>query len=206
MLKRSPKSKLATVFIWVMASIALYIGVDSLLTFRSLVNSHGQRKSYLLTKSQLSTGSPIPNSHLATKELFSNDAPSGAIESTALNQQYFAKESIPAGTFLTKSMISKTAIDTIDSDNRIMFVPTKDKLDSSIGSIADLMYVSPDGYGSETIAYDAKILYEIDKKTDDDSVGDPNSGYFVEISSQEAQDLTTALASGDVRFALRQKK
>ena len=87
-----------------------------------------------------------------------------------------------------------------------MFVPTKDKLDSSIGSIADLMYVSPDGYGSETIAYDAKILYEIDKKTDDDSVGDPNPGYFVEISSQEAQDLTTALASGDVRFALRQKK
>ena len=206
MLKRSPKSKLTTAAIWLMAAIALFVGLDSLLTFKSLANSYGQRNQYLVAKTQLTEGSLITKTQLEKKELFSNDAPKGALKAESIDKNFFANQTIPAGTFLTESMVSKSAIDTIDSDNRIMFVPTKDRLDSSIGSIADLMYVSPDGYGSEIIAYEAKILFDIENKQIDDISQDPNPGYFVEITSQEAQDLTTALASGDVRFALLRNK
>jgi Flp pilus assembly protein CpaB len=202
MLKRSPRSKISTITISIAILIAIYIGLDSLLAFRALANSHGQRKQYLVAKTKLTSGSSIDKTDLEIKELFSNDAPIGAIDAKQIDRIYFAKLTIPKGTFLTEAMISNSAINTIDRDNRIMFVPSKDKLDSSIGTFADLLYVSPDGYGSEIIAYQAKILFDIGDSKEDGFSEETNPGYFVEITNEEAQNLTTALASGEVRFAL----
>ena len=191
MLRRSPRAKLVTISIWALVAISLFIGLDSLITFRSLSNSYGNRKKYLVANVNLLQGSPIKVTDLGIREFFSKDAPKGALESSLIHHEIFAKISIP-----------KTTTDTIDDENRIMFVPSKERLNNSIGSFADLIYVSPDGYGSEIVAYKARILFDVGSSKRENGSQEQYPGYFVEITSQEAQDLTTALASSDVRFAL----
>ena len=202
MLRRSPRAKLVTISIWALVAISLFIGLDSLITFRSLSNSYGNRKKYLVANVNLLQGSPIKVTDLGIREFFSKDAPKGALESSLIHHEIFAKISIPKGSILTSSMVSKTTTDTIDDENRIMFVPSKERLNNSIGSFADLIYVSPDGYGSEIVAYKARILFDVGSSKRENGSQEQYPGYFVEITSQEAQDLTTALASSDVRFAL----
>ncbi len=202
MLKRSPKSRIINFAIYLIVIVAVFIGADSLLTFRTLANSYGTRDTYLIAKSRIASGSPIKKSELAKKEMFSSDAPQGALKANSIKTTFFAKETIIAETMITKEMVSTSAIDTVNRNNRIMFVPSKDNLNSSIGTLADLISVSPDGYGSEIIAHEAKILFDIDNLELDENLENPSPGYFVEITSQEAQDLTFALASGEVYFAI----
>ena len=205
MLKRSPKSKISTAFSTLIVLIAICLGTDALLSFYRMQNSYGIRKDFLFTKSPISSGSILKIEDLERKSLFTLDAPTNAIEANSFEQGRYSKIDIPAGVFVSSSMISETAVETIENENRIMFVPTKDKIDSSISTHADLLYVAPDGFGSETIATNAKIHFDLSENTEDDDIQNQHEGYFVEITELEAEELTVALASGEVRFAMIKK-
>ena len=200
MLKRSPRSRLATVLLVVVSIIATYIVLDALLTLRSLAHNHGTRHTYFIVTRNLAKGSVLTSSDFKAHAMFSGDAPTGA--TTSQPTKLFTRSDIAEGTILTKNMLSKTAESLIDEDNRILFIPTSDILDESISTTTDLVSVSSDDFGARYIAYDATILFDL-SPPDSSQYQENNHGYFVEVTQDEAADITQALSQGDVRFALR---
>ncbi len=200
MLKRSPRSRLATVLFVVVSIIATYIVLDALLTLRSLAHNHGPRHTYFIVTRNLARGSILTSSDFKTHAMFSGDAPTGAI--TSQPTKLFIRSDIAEGTILTKNMMSKTAESLIDEDHRILFIPTSDVFDGSISTTTDLVSVTSDGFGAQYIAYDAKILFDL-SPPESSQYQESNPGYFVEVTQEEAADITQALSQGDVRFALR---
>ena len=204
MLKRSPKSRGTSFLIVALSAIAIFIAVDSLMSLRNIANGHGKRKTYYVLEENKSQGSRITDSDLSAHEMFSNDAPRGSLtESNKLSGRY-ARYELVKGSILTKRMVSEKVISTIDTGNRIIFVPSKEILDSSISNRADLLSVSVQDYGAQKIASGARILYGLSTKSEMKNDQNPNPGYFVEVSEFEASQIAAAISSGEVHFALTQ--
>lgn len=202
MLKRSPKSKIASISGAILVLIAVYITFDSLITLRSLAHNHGTRKGYYVLTHNISRGSMIQNSDFSVHEMFSRDAPNNAFEGNNTPESFYAKFDLVKGSIISSDMTSKKVASTIDEGNRIIFVPTKDSLEESFTNKTDLLSVSPDGFGPITLATDARILFDLTPNTNSDNSQNPNPGYFVEVTELEAGAIAQALSQSDVRFAL----
>lgn len=134
--------------------------------------------------------------------MFSKDAPKGALISMP-NRRKFAKLDIPKGSILTESMLSQSPIDFSENQKRIIFIPTKDKFSKDISTRADLISVSPDGFGAQTISTDVKIMFDLSAEIQESNSTQDNAGYFVEIDELDAEEIVQALSTGEVRFALK---
>ena len=97
--------------------------------------------------------------------------------------------------FITTDMTTHTISSAFDNETRVMFIPSHDHLTSTMGNRTDLLSASTDGSYSHYVAHDATIIYGNESKD--------NPGYFVSVTPDEAEEITTALAQGDIRFALR---
>lgn len=134
--------------------------------------------------------------------MFARDAPKGALVAMP-NRKKFAKLDIPKGSILTESMLSQSPIDFSENQKRIIFIPTKDKFSKDISTRADLISVSPDGFGAQTIAADVKIMFDLSAEIQESNSAQDNPGYFVEIDELDAEEIVLALSTGEVRFALK---
>ncbi len=199
MLKRSPRSRIATIGISLFAVVGLYIACDALLTMRSLSSQYGARHTYFQITRTIAAGEQLSSSDFTTHEMFSSDIPTGALTSENNPESFYAKYALSEGAIVTKHMVVKNAISTTDDDHRIVFVPTDDVLSESISSTTDLLSVSSDGYSAEYVARNARILFDLSSQKEE---ADSHHGYFVDVTMDEAEEIIHALGTGDVRFAL----
>ena len=193
MLTRSPRSRFATIVAGLSLAIAIVLTINMMMKLRSQT-SHGSRRSYAIVTQTLHRGDPL-GEHYSEHVMFSHDAPSDALTIDEISARSFARVDLAQGTIVTKNMLSKSQVDTSDNDERIVFIPTHEKLVPTLGSHADLIAVDPEGFGADTIATSARILFFPESDKDE-------SGYFVSVTQEEALDIAFALTTGEVRFAL----
>lgn len=201
MLKRSPKSKIFAVTGVLLAVVAAFIAIDALTTLNSLAHNHGRREKYFILKHDVSKSSKLSSNDFSVHEMFSGDAPQNAIRKSSLILKSFANSDLLEETILTSNMISADIGKTLDGDNRIIFIPTKDVLEKSYLSTTDLLSASPDGFGVDVLATHARILFDLSPNNTRQSESN-NPGYFLEVTQEEASSITQALSQSDVRFAL----
>jgi hypothetical protein len=208
-LKRSPTSKYLSLVTSAGIVIILIIIFTTINTWRSETLNHGKRIKYYSTNSNFYKGEEISISDLITHEMYSKDAPKNSIKASELdiNRSLYANFDIPKNSILQKNMLVKTIESTLDEDSRIIFIPTNDKITSELAQYADIIATLPDGYGSEVIAYEAKILFDakgqVSNNDSTENTDSQNAGYFVQVTSEEAQSISTALSTGDLHFALK---
>jgi hypothetical protein len=198
MLSRSPRSRYLTIAGTIAAIIAVFIVLQSVITIRSMASQHGSRKTYLVVSQDVSAGESL-NDVVRSHKMFSGDAPENALNEGNLHSDSFASVDLSAGTIITSHMVSASAADSLGDNDRIVFIPTSDQLSRDVGATADLIAVTTDGFGSDTVAESASILYNLSPVADED---EENRGYFVRVTSDEALSIADALSKGDIRFAL----
>lgn len=205
MLKRSPRSKYMTIVSILGSLIITFIIISTITTWRSDAIEHGARQNYYLLKDSKNKGDEISKSDLVKHEMFENDAPPSAINERQINSSkpMYAKADLPKDVLLTKDMTVPNLESTIDEDLRMIFVPTKDKINANLARHTDIIATDSEGYGSEVIVENAEIVFSAISESKSKTAIDNESGYFVKVTVDEAQDISTALGTGELHFALR---
>lgn len=199
MLKRSPRSKYFTVALSLACVVIAFIVIDALTTLHSLAHNHGSRVTYYMAATSMSQGDHMNNTDFVAHTMFENDAPTSAL--TNIGDENFARYDIAKGTIITKAMVTSREDLTATADERIIFVPTKDVITSLVAQRTDLLAVSANGYSADTVATNARILFDVSPHVGDDGVSNP--GYFVAVTDDEATQIALALSTGEIHFALR---
>jgi hypothetical protein len=197
MLKRSPRSKFVSIFAGIAAVIALYFVITSVTQLYVLSHDHGARKTYAVAKREIHAGDQITKDDVSKQQMFSGDAPTSAITFDAIGSQY-SQYDMPAGSVILESALAKNYSSTVDSDERIVFIPTKEPLDKNLSNRTDLLAVDSQGFGSTYVARDALILFDVETSNDTQK----DSGYFVRVTEDEAENIAQALSEGEIHFAL----
>ena len=207
MLKRSPRSKYISIASSLGSVVVIFIMISTITTWRTNTINHGTRSVYYTLKAAFYKGDEITKSDLKAHEMYSKDAPTNAIDEKSLAKysSMYANLELSKNAIFTKEMFVTSIDSTLDEDSRIIFVPSNDVIAPELARFADIIATSSDGYGSEVIASDAEILFDAKpyEKSDDKSSQDLNAGYFVRVTSDEANAIANALATGELRLALK---
>ena len=204
MLKRSPKSKYISIASGISIVIITITIISTVSTWRDQTIEHGERKNYYLLRSNLLKGEKIQTSKLESHQMFANDAPKNAITQASLNKN----KVLFANTNLLKNMTTTSIDATLENDQRIIFIPTTDIINIDLAQYSDIIATIPDGFGSDVIAEDAEIIFDSSLTSSSSATGvteNQDPGYYVIVSSDEALAISTALVTGELHMALKQK-
>lgn len=157
----------------------------------SNAKSFGTRKVYAYIENEVGAGETLAKNKVKKKEMFSKDAPSGAIEFSKLTQDYYAFVDIPSNVILTKKMLT-TSTDEISSYQRIIFIPSTIEITTKSRK-TDLVAITE--YGSEVVATNASIVSSHSKI-------ESEKGHYVLVNIDEANEIANALSSGEIYFSL----
>lgn len=199
MLARPPRYRITSVVLCGISIFALYLLLSALWTINMNAHSHGTRKAYLFLKDNVQSGQLLGSEVLIKREIFSNDAPNGAIEFSNSPTKLYAKNDLNKNSYLTKTMVVNSLDKLSDDDQRIIFIPTTDLLDKNISNKTDLLSFSESGFGAETVANSATILFNDNKSSNN---YEKSKGYFVLVSSEEALSISQAIGQGEIHFSL----
>ena len=210
MLKRSPKSKYISIASGISIVIITITIISTVSTWRDQTIEHGERKNYYLLRSNLLKGEKIQTSKLESHQMFANDAPKNAITQASLNKNkvLFANTNIRKNSILLKNMTTTSIDATLENNQRIIFIPTTDIINIDLAQYSDIIATIPDGFGSDVIAEDAEIIFDSSLTSSSSATGvteNQDPGYYVIVSSDEALAISTALVTGELHMALKQK-
>lgn len=208
MLKRSPRSKYISIASAAGSIVIIFIMISTITTWREDTINHGTRKVYYTLKTNFVRGDEISKSDLKVHEMYSKDAPASAVDekNIAKYSSMYANLELAKNSILTKEMFVASIDSTLDEDARIIFVPSKDEISPELAHYADIIATASEGFGPEIVAENAEILFDAKpyvKPSSDNSSQDPNAGYFVRVSSEEAGAIANALATGELYLALK---
>ena len=202
MLKRSPKSKYISIASGISIVIITITIISTVSTWRDQTIEHGERKNYYLLRSNLLKGEKIQTSKLESHK--------NAITQASLNKNkvLFANTNIRKNSILLKNMTTTSIDATLENDQRIIFIPTTDIINIDLAQYSDIIATIPDGFGSDVIAEDAEIIFDSSLTSSSSATGvteNQDPGYYVIVSSDEALAISTALVTGELHMALKQK-
>ncbi len=198
MLQRSPKSKVLTSISLFLAIVATLLLVDAIIDMRSLNQKYGQRTTFLVAQVDIELGQEIEDADLVSHEMFISDAPQGAFRKSDFSESFIALSPIQQGTIITKKMISSSNADSLDKNERIVFIPTQEKIDPQIAKHTDVIAIAQDRFSADTIASKAKIVFNNSQNIETDQ----NLGYWIIVTQSEALRISQALSTGDVKLSL----